>query len=161
MVCLAIRIPLSIVCSYNLLGYICSIPFYLAVNVAYGPEVSKELTPLWILGPVILAFYVKMLQWLFWLYAFTFRMTVKVIKNSPTYAKVAYVYLVQGKLKELLHAHLVQPFVDIRNMDRKEFFTRKLKGLQVWALDKYLDFVESIWPYYNRAIRFLKRANLI
>ncbi|KAL8480752.1 hypothetical protein ACS0TY_027332 [Phlomoides rotata] len=26
-------------------------PLYLAVNIVYGSRVSKELTPLWILGP--------------------------------------------------------------------------------------------------------------
>lgn len=127
----------------------------------YGAEVSKELTPLWVLGPVIVALYVKMIQWLFSLYVFTFKQTFKIIKNSPSYSMVAYSYLVQGKLKELLHARLVQPFVDIRNMNYKEFFISKLKELQVWVVEMYLDFVESIWPYYCRIIRFLKRANLI
>ncbi|KAF5179529.1 embryo defective [Thalictrum thalictroides] len=51
------------------------IPWYLAVNVVYGAEVSKELTPLWIFGPVIVALYIKMLQGLCALYVFTFRQT--------------------------------------------------------------------------------------
>ena len=134
---------------------------YLAVNVMYGAEVSKELTPLWVLGPFLVALYIKMFQWLFALYVFSFKQTVTVIKNLPTYYMVAYSYLVQGKLKEALHARFVQPILDLKNMNYKELSLRKLKELQEWIVEKYLDFVESIWPYYCRTIRFLKRANLI
>lgn len=127
----------------------------------YGAEVSKDLTPLWILGPIIVALYVKMLRGLIALYVFSFKQTVKVINNLPTYYMVAYSYLVQGKLQEELHTRFWQPVVNIKNMNYKEFSFRKLKELEVWAVEKYLDFVESIWPYYCRTIRFLKRANLI
>ncbi|EXB93587.1 hypothetical protein L484_014579 [Morus notabilis] len=133
------------------------IPFYLAVNVIYGAEVSKELTPLWVVGPVIVVLYIKMLRWLFALYVFSFRQTVKVIKNLPVY----YSYLVQGKLKEEFRSRFWQPVVNIKNLNYKEFSKTKLKELQVWLVERYLDFVESIWPYYCRTIRFLKRANLI
>lgn len=137
------------------------IPSYLAVNVMYGAEVSKELTPLWVLGPFIVALYIKMLQWLCALYVFSFKQTVKVIKNLPTYYLVAYRYIFHGKLREEIHARLWQPVLDIKNLDYKKLSRRKLKGLQELIVEKYLDFVESIWPYYCRTIRFLKRANLI
>lgn len=127
----------------------------------YGAEVSKELTPLWVFGPLIVALYIKMLQWLFALYVFSFNLTVKIIKNLPTYYMVAYKYISKGKLKEDLHAVFWQPVENIKNIDYKEFSKRKLKELQLWIVEKYLDFVESIWPYYCRTIRFLKRANLI
>ncbi|XP_024170954.1 uncharacterized protein LOC112177023 isoform X2 [Rosa chinensis] len=137
------------------------IPSYLAVNILYGAEVSKELTPLWVLGPFIAALYIKMLQWLCALYVFSFKQTVKVIKNLPTYYLVAYRYIFHGKLKEDVYARFWQPVADIKNLDYKKLSRRKLKVLQELILEKYLDFVESIWPYYCRAIRFLKRANLI
>ncbi|PON72227.1 embryo defective [Parasponia andersonii] len=137
------------------------IPLYLAVNVIYGAEVSKDLTPLWILGPVILALYIKMLGWLFALYVFSFKQTVKVIKNLPTYFTVAYSYIVQGKLKEEVYARFWRPVVNFKNMNYKESSKRKLKELEEWIGEKFIDFVESIWPYYCRTIRFLKRANLI
>lgn len=134
---------------------------YLAVNVAYGTEVSKELTPLWVFGPLIVALYVKILRVICALYVFTFKQTVKVVKNIPTYYLLACTYIGGGKLKEDMRDRFWQPVVYIKNLDYKEFSRRKLKDLQEWLLEKYLDFVESIWPYYCRTIRFLKRANLI
>ncbi|CAB4311162.1 unnamed protein product [Prunus armeniaca] len=137
------------------------IPGYLAVNITYGAEVSKELTPLWVLGPLIVALYIKMFQWLCALYVFSFKQTVQVIKNLPTYYMVAYRYIAQGKLKEDIWARFWQPVLNIKSLDYKKLSRRKLKGLQELIVEKYLDFIESIWPYYCRTIRFLKRANLI
>ncbi|XAR50207.1 hypothetical protein NMG60_11004472 [Bertholletia excelsa] len=137
------------------------IPMYLAVNVAYGAEVSRELTPLWVCGPLIVALYIKMLRGLCALYVFSFKQTVKLLKNLPTYYAVAHTYIASGKLKEEIRARLLQPAVDMRNLDYRKFSRRKMKDLEVWLVEKYLDFVESIWPYYCRTIRFLKRANLI
>ncbi|XP_059657914.1 uncharacterized protein LOC132304320 [Cornus florida] len=137
------------------------IPFYMVVNMLYGAEVSKELTPLWVLGPLIVALYIKMFRGLCALYVFSFKQTVKVIKSIPGYSVVALNYIARGKLKEDLRARFWQPVVDIKNLDYKELSKRKLKDLKVWAGEYYLDFVESIWPYYCRTIRFLKRANLI
>ncbi|KDP31068.1 hypothetical protein JCGZ_11444 [Jatropha curcas] len=137
------------------------IPMYFAVNVIYGVQVSKELTPLWILGPLAVAFYIKMLRVLWALYVFSFKQTVKVLKNLPTYYAVASSYISQGKLKEDIQAHVFQPMIDFKNLDYKELSKKKMKEFEEWFVDKYLDFVESIWPYYCRTIRFLKRANLI
>ncbi|KAJ6676649.1 DEFECTIVE 2759 putative ISOFORM 1-RELATED [Salix viminalis] len=136
------------------------IPLFLAVNVMYGSVVSKELTPLWILGPLIVAFYIKLLQGLWSLYVFSFRQTVKVIKNVPAYYLVVSGYIRQG-LKEDIQARVLQPLQSFKNLDCKEFSRKKMMELQEWLMEKYLDYVESIWPYYCRAIRFLKRANLI
>lgn len=137
------------------------VPWYLAVKFAYGAEVSKELTPLWILGPLVVALYIKMLRGIIGLYVFSFKQTVKVITNLPTYCIVAYTYVAHGKLKDDLLARFWQPLVDIRNLDYKMVSKRKMKELQEWFMEMYLDYVESIWPYYCRTIRFLKRANLI
>jgi hypothetical protein len=137
------------------------IPLYLVVNVLYGAEVSKELTPLWVFGPLIIALYIQMFRWLCALYVFSFKQTVKVIKNLPTYYMVTYSYVARGKLKEDVQARFWQPVVNIKNLDYKELSRKKLKELQEWMVEKYLDFVESIWPYYCQTIRFLKRANLI
>ncbi|KAG6388944.1 hypothetical protein SASPL_150381 [Salvia splendens] len=136
-------------------------PLYLAVNLVYGSEVSKELTPLWILGPLVAALYVKMLRGICSLYVFSFTQTVRIVKNLPAYYMLVYEYLFRGKLKEAMQKYVWQPLVDIKNMDYKEVTKRKLKGFQGWLVEKYQDFVESIWPYYCRTIRFLKRANLI
>lgn len=137
------------------------IPGYLAVNLMYGAEVSKELTPLWVFGPVIVALYIKMLQGICALYVFSFKQTVRVLKSLPTYYLLVYNYVAQGKLKEDLHSRFWQPVVDFKNLDYKRLFRRRSKQLQEWAVEKYLDYVESIWPYYCRTIRFLKKANLI
>ncbi|XP_021592603.1 uncharacterized protein LOC110600149 isoform X2 [Manihot esculenta] len=137
------------------------IPLYLAVNVIYGVDVSKELTPLWISGPLIVAFHIKMLRVLWALYVFSFRQTVKLIKNWPTYYLVASSFFSQGKLKQDAQAHIFQPVLNIKNLDYKELSRKKMKEFEEWFMDKCLDFVEFIWPFYFRTIRFLKRANFI
>ncbi|GAA0150468.1 hypothetical protein LIER_09404 [Lithospermum erythrorhizon] len=137
------------------------VPWYLIVNLVYGAEISKELTPLWILGPLILALYIKMLRGIFALYAFSFKQTVKVVKNIPTYCLVAYSYIARGQLKEDIRTRLLQPLLDIKRLDFKEVSRARLKDLQSFLVEKYMDLVESIWPYYCRTIRFLKTANLI
>ena len=129
--------------------------------MAYGPEVSKELTPLWVFGPMIVALYVKILRAMCALYVFSFKQTVKVVKNIPTYYHLANTYIANGKLREDIRARFWQPVVGIKNLDYKELSRRTLKVLQEWLYERYLDFVESIWPFYCRTIRFLKRANLI
>ncbi|ESW27441.1 hypothetical protein PHAVU_003G202200 [Phaseolus vulgaris] len=136
-------------------------PFYLAVNAVYGAEVSKDLTPLWVLGPLIVALFIMMGRWLCALYVFSFKQTIKVIKNLPSYFMLAYSYVFCGKLKGDFDAHILQPTLSITNTDYKQLGRKKLKELSEWIVEKYLDFVESIWPYYCRTIRFLKRANLI
>ncbi|XP_044477594.1 uncharacterized protein LOC123204853 isoform X2 [Mangifera indica] len=134
-------------------------PWYLALNVVYGAQVSKELIPLWVLGPIIVSVYIKMLRWLFVLYVYCFKQTVQVVKNLPTYYAVE--YIAQGKLKEDFGARVWQSVVDFKISDFKELGRRNLKVFQQWMVEKCLDFVESIWPLYCRTIRFLKRANLI
>ncbi|KAF3548887.1 hypothetical protein DY000_02005991 [Brassica cretica] len=134
------------------------VPAFLAVNAIYGAEVTKELSPLWIFGPLIVAFYIQTFQGLCALYAFCFNQTTKVIRNLPSYYIIAYHYISHGKLKDDLRALVTRPIV---NTDYRELTRTKLKQVQEWIIERYLDFVESIWPYYCRTIRFLKRANLI
>lgn len=116
---------------------------------------------MWVAGPLIVALYIKMCQGLCALYAFCFNQTIKIIRNLPSYYLVAYHYVAHGKLREDVKALVFRPVVAIKNTDYKEFTRTKLKQFQEWIIEKYLDFVESIWPYYCRTIRFLKRANLI
>ncbi|MBA0862741.1 hypothetical protein Goshw_012282 [Gossypium schwendimanii] len=137
------------------------VPWYLGVNLIYGAEVSKELTPLWVFGPLIIALYIKMVRGLCALYVFCFTQTLQLIRNLPTYYLLAYNYIAHGKLKEDVRVHIWQPVVDMKNLDYKEVCIKKMKDFQEWMMEKYLDYVESIWPYYCRTIRFLKRANLI
>ncbi|KAE8712467.1 heme-binding protein 2-like [Hibiscus syriacus] len=137
------------------------VPWYLGINLIYGAEVSKDLTPLWVFGPLIVALYIKMLRGLCALYVFSFKQTVQLIKNLPTYYLLTYNYVARGKLKEDVRARLWQPVEDMKNTDYKEVWRKKVKDVQEWLMEKYLDYVESIWPYYCRTIRFLKRANLI
>lgn len=139
----------------------CSIPFYLTVRMVYGAEVTRELTPMWVLGPLIVALYVKIIQGLCSLYVSSFMLSVRLVKNFPSYYRLVYNYIAEGKLKAYLHSCFWKPVEDVKNMDYKQLFARKMKQLQEWAVEKYLDYVESIWPYYCRTIRFLKKANLI
>ncbi|XP_051118228.1 uncharacterized protein LOC127242648 [Andrographis paniculata] len=136
-------------------------PMFFYVNIAYGSEVLKELAPLWILGPLIVALYIKIFRAICRLYVFSFTQTVKIAINMPSYCLLAYAYIFKGGLKETMRARLVQPLVDIKNKDYKEAARRKFKDVQEWMIEYYLDFIEGIWPLYCRTIRFLKRANLL
>lgn len=140
---------------------VCSIPLYMAVSLIYGAEVSKELTPLWVFGPLIVALYIRILRGLCALYVLCLKQTLQIVGNLPTYYVVAYNYIAHGKLKEEVRARVWQPVVDIKNLDYKELSRRKMKDFQEWTMEKYVDIVESVWPYYCRTIRFLKRANII
>ena len=86
---------------------------------------------------------------------------VRLIKNLPRYSLLVYNFIAEGKLRAYLWDHFVKPIVDIKNMDYGAFSRRKYKQFVTWAVEKYLDYVESIWPYYCRTIRFLKKAHLI
>lgn len=132
---------------------ICSIPLYLAVNVIYGAEVSKELTPLWIIGPLLVALHIKTLRWLSAVSVFSFKETVRVAKKLP----VAFNYIARGNLKEDIRAHFLQPVVEIKNLDYKEL----QRVLKVWLQERSLDLVEFLWPSYCLTVRSLKKANLI
>lgn len=129
--------------------------------MVYGAEVTKELMPLWIFGPLIFALYIKIIQGLCSLYVFVFMQSIRLIKNLPRYSLLVYNFIAKGKLRAYLWDHFVKPIVDIKNMDYGAFSRRKYKQLVTWAVEKYLDYVESIWPYYCRTIRFLKKAHLI
>lgn len=137
------------------------IPWFLTIRIAYGAEVTKELTPLWIIGPLVVALYINIIKALYSLYTLCFIQALKLVKNLPTYCLLLHSYIAEGKLQSVLWFYFIKPFADLKNMDRKEFLRSKYKQLEGWALEKYLDFIESIWPYYCRTIRFLKKANLI
>lgn len=134
------------------------IPWFLTIRVVYGAEVVKELAPLWIIGPLVLCLYINIVKGLCSFYVFCFVQAVKLVKNLPAYCLVLRRYIFEGQLKLVLWTHLMKPFVDMKNTDHREVFRRKFKA---WADEKYLDFIESIWPHYCRTVRFLKRANLI
>ncbi|KAK4753619.1 hypothetical protein SAY87_001723 [Trapa incisa] len=72
----------------------------------------------------------------------------QLIKSLPRYYKMARECISQGKVTEDVVAWIWRPLLDIKNLDYKDLSTRKLNGFQEWLLEKYLDFVESIWPYH-------------
>ncbi|GLT77531.1 hypothetical protein SLA2020_491030 [Shorea laevis] len=126
------------------------IPMYLAVNVIYGTEVSKELTPLWVFGPLIGALYITAIKMLCALYIYAFKQTVKTFR-----------YFAHGKFKEDLRARFWQPALEMKNIDYKELSKRKLKELQEWMKEKFIDYLEAMWPRYCKTIRYLKRVNFL
>lgn len=137
------------------------VPLYLTIKISYGAQVSKELMPLWVFGPFIVAFYIKMFRWLCCLSILSFKQTAYLMKNFPCYYKLACDYVSHGRLKEAIQARVWEPVVDIRNLHDKELSRRKFKFMQEWIMERYLEFLELVWPYYCRTIRFLKRANLV
>ncbi|XP_068651230.1 uncharacterized protein [Aristolochia californica] len=137
------------------------IPWYLAINVVYGVEISRELTPLWVFGPLTVALYIKLVQGLCGLYVYSFIQFIKLVKNVPIYCFWIHKYIAEGKFREYIHAHVWQPVEKIKNLDYEELSKKTLEQLKERATEKYLDFIESIWPHYCRTIRYLKKANLI
>lgn len=140
---------------------ICSVPLYLAVNVKYGAEVSKELTPLWVFGPLIVATHIMIIRGLCALYALSFNQTVKVLRKVPSWCILVNNYVFGGGIKEHIAVYLLRPIASLKDVDYVQLTRRILKVLQEWLMDKYLDFVELIWPHYCRMIRFLKSSKLI
>ncbi|GLT79482.1 hypothetical protein SLA2020_509680 [Shorea laevis] len=126
------------------------IPLYLACNVIYGTEVSKELIPLWVFGPLIVALYVTIIRALCALYVYAFKQTVKI-----------FTYVAHGKLKEDLRVQFWQPVLDIKKLDYKKLSKRKMKELQEWMKEKFIDYLEAMWPRYCKTIRYLKRVNFL
>lgn len=135
----------------------CFMLMYIAVNIKYGDEVAKELTPLWIGGPLIMALYMTTVQVITSLYIFSFRQSVKLLKKSP----MVYDYVASGKLNEMIRVRLWTPTVDFWSLGYIEISKRIWNDFLLWLVDKYMDYVESIWPSYCKFIRFLKRANFI
>ncbi|KAL0335747.1 UNVERIFIED_CONTAM: hypothetical protein Sradi_4786600 [Sesamum radiatum] len=86
-----------------------------------------------------------------------FKQTVKVAKSLPAYYLLLNDYIFHGKLKEAINKHILESVEGIKNMD----YSDVAKDLQRWMVERYLDFIELIWPFYCRTLRFLKRANLI
>ncbi|XP_004501900.2 uncharacterized protein [Cicer arietinum] len=137
------------------------VPLYLAVNVKFGAEVSKELTPLWIFGPLIVAIHIMIIRGLCALYALSFNRTVKILSKLPSFCILVNNYIFGGVLKEHIGVYLLRPILSLKDIDYIQLTRRILKVLQEWLVDKYLDYVESIWPHYCRTVRFLKTSNLI
>lgn len=159
---LCILAPLMFVCyltqSWSL--SFCSIPWYLTVKLMYGAEVTSELRPLWVIGPVITAVYIKIIQGLCSLYFYLFMQAIHLIKNLPTYSLAVYNFIAKGEFKKYV-VRFWEPVECIKKLDYKALLKQKFEELKEWAVEKYLDYVESIWPYYCRTIRFLKKAHLI
>lgn len=129
--------------------------------MTYGIEVTKELAPLWIMGPLITALYIRAIQGICSLYVFCFRKAVEFVASVPSYYALVSGYLREGKLNDFLYAKLCKPVADVKNTDYEALARLRMKQLREWAVEKYLDYVESIWPLYCRTIRFLKKANLL
>ncbi|KAI3737335.1 hypothetical protein L2E82_27333 [Cichorium intybus] len=123
------------------------IPMFLVVNIIYGAHVAKELTPLWIGGPLLVALYMKMLHVICSLYVFSYKQLVKVVKNF-TYGK------------ESIRDHLWQHVVYFRNLDYKYESERIWEDFKIWLGDTCLDHVESMWSY-RKTVGFLKMAKIM
>ncbi|KAL9267066.1 hypothetical protein AKJ16_DCAP19242 [Drosera capensis] len=57
------------------------VPFFLAVTLIHGMEVSKALTRLWIIGPLIAALYTRIVQKIISLYIFSIRLPISICRN--------------------------------------------------------------------------------
>lgn len=132
------------------------VPMYVLVNLIYGAEVSKELTPLWKFAPLVVAVYIGMFKLLCAVYAFTFSYVVKVLKIMSAYVQVIYNFVVSG---ELIRVCFWQTLAYIRNFPKivkAQWEAKKVK----WE-EEFVDTMETIWPYYCRTIKALKRAKIL
>lgn len=122
---------------------------YVAVNVVYGPAVSRDLTPLWIIGPFIVALYVKAIQRVAALYIFTFHETIRLVRNIPMMTRDLWI-------------RSWQPVVRMRDLNWwKESLEKKKNKIREEVVEWYLDVREANWPLYCKIMGLLKRANLI
>uniref|UniRef100_A0A7N0T5A5 Uncharacterized protein n=1 Tax=Kalanchoe fedtschenkoi TaxID=63787 RepID=A0A7N0T5A5_KALFE len=127
------------------------IPCYVAIRVIYGVEVLKELTPLWILGPLIVALDIKMFQAVSQLYVFSFKQAEIAIRSIPS----------PEKLTQATRAYFSQKFAEMKSLDFKKVANLKVKEIpRLKEIISTLFFTYS-WPLYWRTVRFLARSNLI
>ncbi|KAL9260188.1 hypothetical protein AKJ16_DCAP05960, partial [Drosera capensis] len=117
------------------------VPFFLAVAFMYGMEVSKELTRLWIIGPLIAAFYTRIVQKIIALYIFSIRQPA-ICRN------------VSERLKEAVLLRVTK----IKSFDPKEITIRKWEEFKETLEERYIDFTEWIWPVYLIIFKYLKKA---
>ncbi|CAM8933813.1 unnamed protein product [Rhodiola kirilowii] len=127
------------------------IPCYVAIRVIYGVEVLKELTPLWILGPLIVAFDIKMFQAISQLYVFCFKQAEIAIRSMPS----------PNKLTEAMYTYILHTLVAMTSFDYKKAAKMKLKEIIQWNKNVPVIFLTLSWPFYWRIVRFLTRSNLI
>ncbi|GAB2225787.1 hypothetical protein Droror1_Dr00021553 [Drosera rotundifolia] len=120
------------------------VPFFLAVTLMHGMEVSKELTQLWIIGPLIAALYTRIVQKIIALYIFSIRL--------PTICRNVF-----ERLKEAVLLRVTK----IKSFDPKEITIRKWEEFKETVEERYIDFTEWIWPVYLIIFKYLKKAKLI
>ncbi|KAJ4753669.1 embryo defective 2759 [Rhynchospora pubera] len=137
------------------------VPGYFTVRMTYGAEVAAELMPLWFLGPPLLALYVKVIQKLLHLYFLIFTRAGLLLKDLPFYSRVAYAYVKEGKVKAYFYETLWGSVVRLKELDYQALAMQKYMHIRVWLVEVYLDLTETIWPYYCRTIKMLKKANLL
>lgn len=125
------------------------VPLFLTVNIKYGAQVAKELSPLWIGGPLVVGLYIKMVQVLYSLYVFSFNQLVKAAVNFDPL-----------KNKDLIQVHLWRHVVYFRNFDYKNGSKRRWEHFKDWLLDKFVDYLEPMWSC-RKMVGFLKLAKMM
>ncbi|GER56808.1 hypothetical protein STAS_34545 [Striga asiatica] len=137
-------------------------PVYIAVNIMYGSEVSKELTPLWIMGPLITALNVKIFSAIFGFYVFAFKQMFKIVMKIPVYSLLVHQYIFQGKLKETMLVYIWgQPLEVINNTDRNVLLGKRIEDLRGWLYESYLDFCDFMWPFYRKLLKVMRKCHLL
>ncbi|CAA0826674.1 embryo defective 2759 [Striga hermonthica] len=137
-------------------------PLYIAVNIMYGSEISKDLTRLWIMGPLITALYVKIVSAICGYYVFAIKQTFKTVMKIPVYASLVHEYIFKGKLKEAMLIYIWgQPLEVINNTDRNVLVEKRIEEFREWSHESYLDFREYMWPYYRGLLRLLRKIHLL
>jgi hypothetical protein len=113
------------------------IPLYMGVNVIYGAEVSKELTPMWIFGPLFVALQVQSIRWVCQLYVYAFRQTIAVAKKLKT----TYHDIASGRYK-------LDVVLPVTKLD-----VDTVKGYVIaWLMELNLDLMDA-WPFYRKVWR--------
>lgn len=130
-----------------------------AVTVLYGFEVSSDLLPLWLIGPLFMAAFIKSSLVFYHICVQITTNIVTIGREAPAKCMEAMhnrILAVQLYMKAL-EARTVELIVCITSGKYKEIFREKLKEYKVRKTDEFFDYIDYWWPKWRQFERFLKK----
>ncbi|KAH9322969.1 hypothetical protein KI387_017608, partial [Taxus chinensis] len=135
------------------------LPCFFAVTVLYGNEISSELTPLWIIGPLAMGTFIK-------LSLVASHLCVRLAINTVVIGMAT-----PGKCMEAMHncIRAVQLYKQnlvtkrdeliscVRSGEYKEIWWQKFKEYKERKTDEYYDILDFWWPKWRFVERFVKK----
>ncbi|KAL3696445.1 hypothetical protein R1sor_010521 [Riccia sorocarpa] len=152
------------------------ISIYMVVTAGFGPAVSRDLIPLWILGPLVTGAIVRSAYWVVEITRDAFVVSAPVrqavgvgvaqvfedAKNGVLGGKVKHqVEKKRRELKELATNKRAELVFYVQSgqaaNDFKEYLQLRFSDFYEWSVEKYEDFVDWWRPFMRAFIRLMKK----